>query len=320
MSMKMKMISVIIPVFGSPDSLNELCRRVDTALDSYFDHSYELILVDDGCPNNSWKKIEQLSQVYKNLVGIKLSRNFGQHFAMSAGVDEANGECVVFMDCDLQDRPEDIIELYEKYKSTDAQIVFARSKIRGKKTLLRQATSKLYYWVYDYLSYNTGKSFNTSFMLMSRSVSDAFISMRESERQFFSLINYLGFTTEFVDVEHDERFIGESSYTFWTRLQLAVKGITSNSTRLLKLGVSIGALFSSASFIYGVYLILIKLMRPETIVSGWTAIMVTTFFASGLIILLLGILGSYLETIFWEVKRRPYYFIEKKISRMNQDA
>lgn len=316
----MKKISVVIPVYGSPESLHELCRRVDNALNDYFESSYELILVNDGCPYNSWSKVELLTEQYPNLIGLKLSRNFGQHFAMSAGIDEASGECVVFMDCDLQDRPEDIIKLYEKYHSTEAQIVFARSEIRGKKTLVRQFTSKLYYRVYDYLSYNTDRSFNTSFMLMSREVADAFTSMRESRRQFFSLVSYLGFTPEFVDVEHDERFEGESSYTFSTRLQMALKGITSNSTRLLKLGVSLGATFSTFSFLYGLYLIIVKLINPETIVSGWTAIMVTIFFATGLIMLLLGILGSYIETIFWEVKQRPFYFVEKKIKGQHKDV
>jgi len=309
----MTKISIVIPVYGSPDSLGELCKRVHEALNVYFNGSYELILVNDGCPRNSWKRIEDLIEDYPNLIGIKLSRNFGQHFAMSAGIDDARGECVVFMDCDLQDRPEDIIKLYEKYQSTEAQVVFARSKIRGESGFFRQLTSKLYYRVYDYLSYNTDQSFNTSFILMSREAADAFISMRESRRQFFSLVSYLGFTAEFVDVTHDERFEGESSYTFASRLKMALKGITSNSTRLLKLGVTLGTLFSTFSFFYGVYLIMSKLINPDIIVLGWTAIMVTVFFATGLIMLLLGILGSYIETIFWEVKRRPFYFVEKKL-------
>jgi glycosyltransferase involved in cell wall biosynthesis len=316
----MKKISVVVPVYAAPESLAELCRRVDDALDYYFQSDYELILVNDGCPKNSWAKIEVLIKKHSNLTGIKLSRNFGQHFAMSAGIDESNGECVVFMDCDLQDRPEDIIQLYEKYSNSDAQVVFARSKVRGEKGFIRQITSKLYYRVYDYLSYNTDRSFNTSFMLMSRDAANAFISMRESKRQFFSLVSYLGFTPAFIDVEHDERHEGDSSYTFATRLQMALKGITTNSTRLLKLGISIGAVFSTLSFFYGLYLIIVKLMNPDVVVLGWTAIMVTIFFASGLIMLLLGILGSYIETIFWEVKQRPYYFIEKKIKGRNNDV
>ena len=309
----MKKISIVVPVYGSPASLAELCRRVDKSINEYFLGSYELILVNDGCPNNSWQQIEELAKKYLNIIGIKLSRNFGQHFAMSAGVDEASGECVVFMDCDLQDRPEDILKLYDEYKKTEAHIIFTRTKVRGNNTFIRQLTSKLYYFVYDFLSYNTNKSFNTSFMLMSRKVSDAFVSMRESERQFFSLVSYLGFTTGVIDVEHDDRLIGESSYTFRSRLNMAINGITSNSTRLLKLGVSMGAVLSTSAVSYGSYLIIMKLIYPDDTVSGWTAIMVTIFFSTGLIMILLGILGSYLETIFWEVKRRPYYFVEKKI-------
>lgn len=306
-------LSVVVPVYGSPKCLSELCKRVDLALADYFQGQYELILVNDGCPLDSWGEIEKLVKLYPNLIGLKLSKNFGQHYAMSAGIDEASGECVVFMDCDLQDRPEEIINLYEKFKSTEAHIVFARTKMRGEKTFLRQLTSKLYYRIYDYLSYSTSSSFNTSFMLMSRKVADAFTSMRESQRQFVSLINYMGFTAQFVDVQHDDRFEGDSTYTFWSRLRMALRGITTNSTKLLKLGVSIGTIFSSLSFFYGMYLIVNKLLNPEAIVSGWTAIMVTIFFSTGLIMLLLGILGAYIETIFWEVKQRPSYFVEKKL-------
>lgn len=308
-------ISIVVPVYGSPKSLPELCRRIDAALRPRLGDAYELILVNDGCPYGSWQKIEEVSAEYPNVIGIKLSRNFGQHFAMSAGVDVSSGENVVFMDCDLQDRPEEILNLYDARKKENVEVVFSTSEVRGEPSFFRQLTSRLYYRVYDYLSYNSQRSFNTSFMLMSRRVADAFKSMRESQRQFFSLINYLGFSSTTIEVKHDERFEGTSSYTFWSRLRMALKGLTTNSTRLLKVGISLGAVVSGSAFLYAMALFIKKLMYPESIVDGFTTIMVTMFFMSGLIILLLGVLGSYLETIFWEVKQRPYYFIEKQIGK-----
>ncbi|WP_448556496.1 glycosyltransferase family 2 protein [Thalassotalea montiporae] len=302
-------ISIVVPVFGSPDSLRPLYERVAKVMTSN-NWAYELIMVNDSCPHNSWQHIRALCDHDQSVKGVNLSRNFGQHYAISAGLAEASGDVAIVMDCDLQDRPEEIPKLVNAM-SDENDIVFGRSTIRGKESFLTQITSKAFYKIFSVLTENRDFSFNVSFVAMSRKAYTAINQLEENKRLFLGLLQYVGFRYVVVDVEHDERFEGESSYNFFSRLAMAFRGITNSSTKLLRAGIGIGMLSSFSSFVYGVYLIYTKLMYDATI-PGWTSSIVSTFFVGGVVMVLIGILGLYIEVIFWEVKNRPAYFVKEK--------
>lgn len=304
-------LSIIVPVYGAPQSLLELCERIDRTMQGA-STSYEVLLVNDACPLGSWRVMKEICKKNRNIKGINLARNFGQHYAMLAGLDLAKGQYVAFMDCDLQDRPESLTDLLQSCKS-GVDVSIAQSEYRGENNLIRKLSSKFFYLVFSYLNKNKDFNFNTSYIMMNKRVADAFRSMRENQRMFLSMLQYIGFSYAFVPVQHDSRKEGKSAYNFGKRLSLAFAGIVNSSTRLLKTGIVIGVLSASSAFIFGLYLIFVKIFF-QTYVEGWVSTIVSTFFVGGVIMVLIGILGLYLEVVFWEVKRRPSYFISEVLN------
>ena len=248
----------------------------------------------------------------RRVKGLKLSRNFGQHYALSAGLDAVEGDYTVCMDCDLQDPPEEIPKLLAKAKE-GYDLVYGVAPYRTSKSWFQKLMSKGFYWVYDVLVGARTPSVNASFILLSRAAVLAFREMRETRRQFFTLIQHLGFDAAKVETDHHDRAHRQSSYTFMKRVKLAINGITVGSTRLLRAGIWLGFLSSVLSVLYGLYIIVMKLLHPQ-IVLGWSAIMTSIFFVGGLMMILIGILGTYLEVIFHEVKRRPHYLIARRLN------
>ena len=302
-------ISVVIPVYGCCASLIPLYERLKESLLKISDN-FEIIMVNDASPDNAWEAITKLAQNDTRVIGLNLSRNYGQHYAISAGLDYAQGEWTVVMDCDLQDRPEEIETLYTKAKE-GFDIVYGYDDFRGTKSVLNKFFSKSYYWVLSQLSDH--ESFNPSFIILHSKVVQTFRLYRENKRQFLNLLQEMGFKRTGVAVEHNERPIGISSYTFSKKLKHAFLGITSSSTKLLRAGIILGALSSAASFFYGLFIIIMKLFFVEFDI-GWSSIIASIFFVGGVIMILLGILGLYLEVIFYEVKRRPVYTLSETIN------
>ncbi len=302
-------ISVVIPVYGAPKSLHELCQRINNTMQAN-SWSYEIILVNDACPKNSWTVIEVLCNKDQHIKGINLSRNYGQHYAISAGLAHALGNITFVMDCDLQDRPEHIPDFVTAIKN-GKDLVFGRSTVRGTNNRLTQFTSALFYKVFGFLSNNSEFSFNASYVGMKQEVVQAINALGENQRQFLGLLQYIGFDYGFIEIQHSKRKEGKSSYNLIKRLELAFKSITNSSTRLLKTGILIGTLCSTFSFSYGIYLIVKKLFL-NSLIQGWTSSIVSTFFVGGIIMILVGIVGIYIEVIFWEVKKRPVYLIKNK--------
>lgn len=294
-------ISVVTPVYGCDGCLVELCNRLRSSLVKITDN-YEIILVNDASWDNSWNVICTLSAQERRIKGIDFSRNFGQHYAISAGLDVADGDWVVVMDCDLQDRPEDIIKLYEKAQE-GYDIVFANN--HGNKN--NRLTSRLYYKVHRALSKE--ESITASFVMLSKRVVLTLRRFREKHRLILKLLQYVGFPRAEVTVGADERLKGTSSYTFMMRAKLGVFGIISSTTRLLRAGIVFGTLTSAISFLFGIYVLISKL-TIEDYAAGWSSLIVSIFFVGGIIMILLGIIGVYLEVMFDEVKSRPLYIIK----------
>jgi dolichol-phosphate mannosyltransferase len=206
-----------------------------------------------------------------------------------------------------------IERLYHKACNDELDIVCAKADFRTSDRLFHRLMSAAYYRVYDFLDGSNPRTDNMSFIIMRHQVAMEFRRLREQRRQFLSLVRFLGFRVGYAVVDHDHRRTGKSSYSFFKRVRHAFYGITSSTTRLLRIGIYIGFVFSTASFVFAVYIVLNKLW-VSNYSAGWSSTITSIFFVGGLIMIILGILGIYLETIFFEVKNRPVYVVRETVN------
>lgn len=298
-------ISVVIPVYGCRAALPELHRRLVQSLSELTD-SFEIILVDDHCPQNSWEVIETISQMDRRVVGLRLSRNFGQIRAITAGLDASRGDYVVVMDCDLQDRPEAIRELYDKAQE-GYDVVFAKREGR-KDSGLTKLLSRTFYKVYDYFTDGTFDSSICNFSISRRPVIDAYCTMREQNRAYTMFIRWLGFRQTAISLKADERFEGKSSYSFRKKVKMATEIITSQSNKPLLFAIRMGFAIAFLALLYLIYL-LIRHAVLDDFAIGWPSMIGSVYLMGGLILAAVGIVGLYVGNIFNEVKKRPLYVI-----------
>lgn len=303
--------SVIIPCYSCSKTIKELYGQLKSFFtDNGFD--FEVVFVNDNSPDNDWEIISELANEDNKVKGVNFSRNFGQHYAITAGLNKASGDLMVIMDGDLEDSPQDILEMYQKHKE-GFDIVYAKKSTRGKKSLINAALSKLYYLVYDFLAENTEETHNASFVLLSKKVTEAYNSIGERKRQFAPLLRYLGFKVGVVRLVDHAIEEHTSSYTFRKRFELALTGIIANSTKLLRLCVGMGVSISFLAFLYAIYIIVRKLFGVPAEM-GWSSLITSIFFMGGLILTFLGVVALYIETIMQEVKQRPSYVISDTIN------
>ena len=306
-------LSVVTPVYNFAKGLQHLHRRLETCLSSFSD-DYEILMVNDGSPDNSWDIILEISAQNPKVKGINLSRNFGQHFAITAGLDYAKGDYIVVMDCDLQHRPEDIPKLYFKAKEGyDVVIGLRQNRKDGN---FRKIISELYYKVFNYLTENEINYNISSFGLYTRKVINSVKEMREQNRSFILFVLWSGFRKIYVEVEHGERTIGESSYNLSKMIKLALDSVIAHSNKPLKLAVKFGFLVSFISVCFAIWFLL-RYFFYSIAVEGWTSIMVSIYFTTGLIVGSMGLIGLYINKIFDEVKNRPLYIIESTTFKIN---
>lgn len=300
-------ISVVIPVYGCPNAIPELHRRLVDAIDG-MGVSFEIVLVNDGCPRNSWAEIARVCSVDDRVIGINMSRNFGQIRAITAGLDTCRGKWVVVMDCDLQDRPEAIPQLYRKaMEGFDA--VFAR-RVARKDSGITKFLSKSFYKVYEFFTDGYYDPTICNFSIVSRQVVDSYCLMREHNRGYTTFIKWLGFRQAAIDIEGDERFDGDSSYTLRKKLRMAFELITSQSTKPLRLAVSFGFSIACAAALFILFILIQHAVNPDIAV-GWTSTVGAIFLMGGLNISVVGVVGLYIGNIFDEVKDRPLYIISE---------
>ena len=247
----------------------------------------------------------------KRVKGINLSRNFGQHYAITAGLHYAKGEWVVVMDCDLQDRPDEIPNLYKKAQE-GYYIVQARRKVR-QDGFFKRITSKLFHSIYSFLIEQRSDSTIANFGIYHHTVIEKFNALPERSRSFGTLISFLGFTKTSMDVRHSERYEGKSSYSFAKLLNLAFDVALANSNRPLKLTIKFGFILSFLSFLLAFYNVFARIAGIIQI-DGYTTTVFSIWFVGGLIISILGMLGLYIGKIFDEVKRRPLFVVQDFIN------
>lgn len=306
-------ISVVIPVYKAENCLNELYRRLKASLEE-ITQDFEIVLVEDCGGDRSWDIIVELHRLDKRVKGIQFSRNFGQHYGITAGLGHADGDWVVIMDCDLQDRPEEIPRLYAKARE-GYDVVMAR---RGKRKdgLLKRFTSALFYKVFSFLTSLKYDAQTGNFRIISREVATNFLNMREQLRFFGGLISWMGFPTASIDVMHDESFDNKTTYTYRKLWKLAIETIIAYSDKPLRLSIRFGFLISFFAFLYGGYIIFRSFTYSESIM-GWSSLIVSLYFLSGIVIINLGIIGIYLGKTFDETKKRPLFIIRRTTSDEN---
>ena len=295
-------ISVVIPVYGCRKALNELYERLTKVL-SNMTKNYEIILVNDNCPQNSLEVIKEICEKDKKVVGIELSRNFGQMKAILAGLDYSSGEWVVVMDCDLQDRPEEIPNLYKKAQE-GYDVVFAKRKNR-KDGFFKVLVSKIFYKIYSFSADMKYDSSLCNFSICNRKVIDSYCKMREEHRAYVMYIQWLGFKQTAIEVEHHERYEGKSSYNFKKRLKMASDILFSQSDKLLKIIVNFGFTVTFVSLLAVLYVVIHYFIEPTN--QGWSSIIAVLCLMSGIIISVIGVLGIYVGNIFTQIKERPIY-------------
>ncbi|MDD3325133.1 MAG: glycosyltransferase family 2 protein [Sulfurospirillaceae bacterium] len=303
-------ISVVSPIYGCKESLKELHSRLVKTLCQLSD-SFEIILVDDACPQNSWECIEALAQSDTRVKAIRLSRNFGQHYAITAGLDNAKGEWVVVMDCDLQDKPEEIAKLYAKAQE-GYEIVFGK-RVERQDSFFKRLGSLVFNRVLEYFTDTKHDNTIANFGIYSQKVIQTINRYREQSRDFLLFAKIVGFKKTEIEIEHAQRAYGKSSYNLSKLIRLAVDSILSHSNKPLRLTIQWGFFIASSSLVFAFWLVL-RYFIYDTPVEGWTSLMVSMFFLFGLLFAVLGIVGLYIGKIFDEVKNRPLYIVKETIN------
>ena len=298
-------ITIVSPVYQAEKILPELVKQIHQSV-SLITKDYEIVLVEDSGPDDSWKVIEKLAKDDDKIRGFRLSRNFGQHHAITCGLDQARGEWVIVMDCDLQDQPKEIIKLFEKSQE-GFDVVLARREMR-QDTLLKRTFSKYFYRCLGYLTGSAIDESIANFGIYNRKVIDSVIQLRESIRYFPTMIKWVGFSQTSIAVDHAPRFSGETSYNFKKLINLALDIILAYSDKPIRLVVKLGFVVSFVASLVGVYYFF-KYVSGEIMVQGYASLIISIWFLSGLIITILGVIGLYVGKTFEGVKKRPTYLI-----------
>lgn len=302
--------SLVLPVFNEEAVLPLLLHRLDKLVAS-LDAPAEIIFVDDGSHDTSAILLEALAKEKPHVRFIKLSRNFGQQYAATAGMDAASGSAVILMDADLQDPPEIVHEMIARWKE-GYEIVYARRRSRDGESAFKKFTSKLFYRLLGQISNVDIPRDVSDFRLMDRNVVEAFREMPERDRYVRGMIHWLGFRQTSVEFDRPARAAGETKYNFWKLLRLAMSAVVSFSDAPLKLAVWIGAGVSAFAAGYGAYAIYRGLFADDA-ASGWASTVVIISLLCGINMLLTGMVGIYVGRIHAEVKRRPLYVVSKRV-------
>ena len=308
-------ISVVIPVYGCHSSLRELHERLVLTIEQITD-SFEILMINDASPDGAWATIKELSLHDSRVKGINLSRNFGQHYAITAGLDYARGEWTIVMDCDLQDQPEEIAKLYTKAQE-GYDIVFGR-RAKRQDGYFKKLGSRVFYKIYDYLTDSKTDSSIANYSIISHKVLKALRRYREQNRSYGLFVNMLGFKRADIDIVHSKRAEGKSSYTLNKLINLAIDGIVSQSNKPLKLSIKFGFLLSFMTIVYALWLVFRHTVYGIT-VEGWTSVMVSIYFIAGLLFLNMGFLGLYIGKIFDETKSRPLYIVGETTDNITKE-
>lgn len=301
--------SIVVPLYNEELVINETYKRLKKVMDST-EESYEIVFVNDGSKDNTVQMVKEICAEDKNIKLLSFSRNFGHQVAITAGMDNTSGKAIIVIDADLQDPPEVMLKMIDKWKE-GYDVVYGKRLKRNGETFFKKITAKGFYRVLKSMSDVDIPVDTGDFRLIDRKVCEALKSLPEHNRYVRGLVSWIGFKQIGVEFEREERFAGETKYPLKKMLKLASDGITSFSYKPLRIATFIGSAISALSFVYILITLFQKFfIKPE--ISGWTLIIAVSMLLNGLMFMMLGIIGEYVGRIYDEAKGRPLYIIGEK--------
>lgn len=309
--------SVVIPVYNEEEVVNECYSRIKKVMDST-NEKYEIIFVNDGSKDNTRQMLKEICRVDGNVKLIDFSRNFGHQSAITAGMNYSIGQAVVVIDADLQDPPEVILRMLEKWRE-GYQVVYGKRLKREGESIFKKATAKVFYRILARLTEFDIPVDAGDFRLIDRKVCDALNKMDEKNRYVRGIISWLGFNTTYVEFVREKRYAGKTKYPLRKMLKFATDAVVSFSYKPLRITSYLGMALSGVSFIYLIIALFLKLFNVIDTVQGWMSIVAISLFFNGIVLLVLGIMGEYIGRIYDEVKARPLYVVNEFINFNGKD-
>lgn len=301
-----KLLSIVVPVYNEQEVIDETYRRLSEVFKDYF-MDVEYIFINDGSKDDTYFKLREIASGNKEVRVINFARNFGHQIAITAGMDYAKGDAVVIIDADLQDPPEVILQMVDKWEE-GYEVVYGKRLQRAGETFFKKFTAKTFYRFLDSMTDVKLPVDVGDFRLIDRKVCDAMKCLPERSRYVRGLVSWVGFKQTSVEYQREKRFAGETKYPLKKMLKLAGDGIFSFSYKPLKLATFVGMLVSVFSFIYLVVVLVQKFIKND-VVSGWASSIAVTLFLNGVMLIVIGIMGEYVGRIYEEVKARPLYIV-----------
>jgi glycosyltransferase involved in cell wall biosynthesis len=306
----MKTISIIVPCFNEASNIGNFYREIIKVFRKNDGYVFEIVCVDDGSVDNTLNELLEVVAKDNRFKVIELSRNFGKEAAITAGIDHSIGDAVIPIDCDLQDPPELIKEMIEKWEK-GAEVVLAKRVDRSEDTIFKRKSAEFFYKIHNKLANVSIPNNVGDFRLMDRVVVSSINELRERQRFMKGIFAWVGYKTETIEYVRASRRDGDSKFSGWKLWNLALEGFTSFSTIPLRLWTYIGGIGAIISILYALF-ILIRTIVYGIEVPGYASLIVIFLFISSLQILSIGLLGEYIGRIYMETKHRPIYVIRRK--------
>ena len=302
--------SIVVPLYNEEEVVQESYKRLKQVMEKA-DGPYEIIFINDGSKDATPQLVAQLVTADPTLRFISFSRNFGHQPAITAGMDYAGGDAIIIIDADLQDPPEVMLEMMQKWRQ-GYDVVYGKRMRRKGETFFKKLTSTLYYRVLRSMTNVDIPVDVGDFRLIDRKVCNALKSMPEKNRYMRGMVSWVGFNQTAVEYVRDERFAGETKYPLRKMIKLAVDGITAFSYKPLKFATSIGFVVSSLSFLYLLFILFQKIFTNQAVV-GWASTVAILLFSQGIVMMILGVMGEYIGRVFEESKNRPIYLVKESM-------
>lgn len=306
------MISVVVPIFNEEGNIPEVYKRCSAVFDKSGE-TYEMIFVNDGSTDRSLAICKKLADGNRQVKIVSFSRNFGHQIAVTAGLDFAQGDAVVVIDTDLQDPPELIGEMVEKWKE-GYQVVYAQRKKRKGETFFKKKTAYFFYRLMRFMTSTEIPPDTGDFRLMDKEVVEVLKKMRERNRFLRGMVSWVGFKQAGLQFERQRRLSGKTKYPLTKMIRFAVNGIVSFSDKPLRIASYLGLISSGIGLLMIFYGIYSKFFMPETTVSGWASVFIAVLFLGGVQLFTIGIIGEYISRIYEETKARPLYIVDEQIN------
>ena len=301
------LVSIVIPVYNESGSIGRLIAMLEEELSIY--PNYEVIFVDDGCTDNTLELIKVQNKKNQSFNFISLSRNFGHQYALKAGLDYANGDCVISMDGDMQHPIKLVHEMINLWLKGN-HVVYTIRKDDENISFFKKNSASLFYSLINRISDVKIMKGTADFRLIDKKVLEIITSMNEAHLFLRGIVPWVGFQQIGLEYKANERFAGTSKYTLIKMIRFAATGITSFSIKPLQIATGLGFIISFLTFVYGIYATTISFITNTT-VSGWTSLIVSVLFIGGVQLIFIGLIGEYIGKIFIQVKNRPNYIIKE---------